>query len=144
MFKTENLTLPAIIFDTDASVKELSIYENLMQLKVATSLSLKQRTLNDCVIIDSSGKVFVVTEVKKLSKRGPFWDFINPTYNIELNLNLVAFLENIETLKLRLLDTINNDSIYWSENTDIRRLKKILKSSKNLEKILTSISNPPM
>lgn len=141
MNTVDDLKFPVLILG-DNPEEGLSITDNVTHLKVATSLSLQKGTLMGCNIFDSSGRIYKIKSISNLGKLNSFWkfDFFNPMYKIKLNLEFIGIVESLDDLKVKVSDSIDHNSEIWAENFELTRLKKKLKSAKNIKKIIDSLN----
>jgi hypothetical protein len=142
MYCIEDLQFPVLIAGRSSEDFNMELTSNPQHLKVTTKLSIKEKTLENCLIFDSNGRIFNVKSVQPVKRVSPLWKFtfFNPMYHIELDLGFVGVIESLDDLKVRVSNSIDQSSEIWAENFELTRLKRKLKSAKNIKKIIDAIT----
>jgi hypothetical protein len=142
MYSIEDLRFPVLIAGGKSEDFDMEMTSNPQHLKVTTKLSIKEKSLENCLIFDSYGRIFIVKSVQPIKRVSPVWKFtfFNPMYHIRLNLDFIGLIESLDDLKVKISNSIDYNSEIWAENFELTRLKRKLKSAKNFKKIIDSLT----
>ncbi|OHB59002.1 MAG: hypothetical protein A2Y12_19720 [Planctomycetes bacterium GWF2_42_9] len=133
------LKFPVIAITSQSSVEA---DKNVNNLTTTTSLALRKGFFKGLKIIDSQGKEFIVTDVKKIRRLSKLWQILwlfNPLIQVSIDLKETGRTYNVEEVRrLVLFDFEDWDG--WQSRDDFDQLKSAVENAKSVNEIISLIA----
>lgn len=138
--EVDNKNSKTIVFllNNKNSIEVLNLDDSIT---IVTTKAFNNKSLLGLEIIDSNGKRFKITSVKKRKNLHPFWkfEFFNPLIKVKLDYEPIGSL-TLEDFKKKILVAIEKDKEIWKSAGPILEIKNSINQSSSFKEIARLLS----